>query len=94
MPFWNIPDPVLYSLIGEKNRRLERPEDAETIQNGMTDEMWALIWECSTPDPNGRPSAFEVSSKTKDLATSWTPRSAAEIYSTLLSSRCVRTEYS
>lgn len=52
----------MVKTVVELNERPAKPEplsDAYT-QNGLTDEMWAMVERCMDADPNRRPSARSI----------------------------------
>lgn len=73
VPFYNIPDAALYTVIAEKKKRLEKPVSVEAMQRGLTEPMWELLWDCSMPEVGSRPTAPDVSFRTRELATAWIP---------------------
>ncbi|OCH91140.1 kinase-like protein, partial [Obba rivulosa] len=50
---------------------LQRPSSQVVLSRGFTDEMWTLLVECSSVNPDERPNFAKITSKTASLANSW-----------------------
>ncbi|KAG8865764.1 hypothetical protein FRB97_004442 [Tulasnella sp. 331] len=48
-PFLLVPDAAIYYHISGRQTRLTRPIDNPTINRGLNDAMWELIWNTSEP---------------------------------------------
>ncbi|KAG9001957.1 hypothetical protein FRB93_011929 [Tulasnella sp. JGI-2019a] len=67
-PFLLVPDGAIYHHIGEKHTRLTRPIDPTTLNRGLNDAMWSLIWNASQPLSAHRPDFSVICKTTERLA--------------------------
>ncbi|KAG9031995.1 hypothetical protein FRB95_002017 [Tulasnella sp. JGI-2019a] len=67
-PFLLVPDGAIYRHVGEKHTRLARPTDPATINRGLNDAMWDLIWNASQPFATDRPDFGVICKMTERLA--------------------------
>jgi hypothetical protein len=72
-PFQGVPEEVLFSLVGQQHKRLSRPTSEEAAKRGLTNDMWELVWKCSTPTPDGRPQFSNIIMATAELVKHWEP---------------------
>ncbi|KAG9031999.1 hypothetical protein FRB95_002021 [Tulasnella sp. JGI-2019a] len=67
-PFLLVPDGAICHHVGEKHTRLTRPTDPTTINRGLHDGIWALIWDASQPLAANRPDFSNICQTTERLA--------------------------
>ncbi|KAG9005570.1 hypothetical protein FRB94_001429 [Tulasnella sp. JGI-2019a] len=67
-PFLLVSDAAIFHLISEKHTRLTRPTDPPTINRGLTDAMWSLVWSTSEPLAADRPNFGDICKTTEYLA--------------------------
>ena len=77
-PFQGVPEEVLFSFVGQQHKRLSRPTSEEAAKCGLTNNMWELLWECSTPTPGRRPQFSNIILATAKLVTHWEPVAVEE----------------
>lgn len=69
---------MLYFLIAEKQKRLDKPTDAEVVNRGLTPAMWSLIWNTSDPVPALRYNFTSICNVTEGLVEEWDEALAKE----------------
>ncbi|KAG8991627.1 hypothetical protein FRB93_002614 [Tulasnella sp. JGI-2019a] len=67
-PFLRVPDAAIFHLISEKHTRLTRPVDSITLNRGLSDGVWALVWSTSDPLAANRPDFDIICTETAHLA--------------------------
>lgn len=70
-PFRYVPTELLYAQIFGENKRLERPENPDFKDRGLTDGMWRLIWMSSDPTASARPRFDAICNTTEGLLKDW-----------------------
>ncbi|KAG9033330.1 hypothetical protein FRB95_000337 [Tulasnella sp. JGI-2019a] len=66
-PFFLLQDAVIPHFICEKKKRLTRPTDRATINRGLNDALWALVWNTSEPEVADRPDFNTICEVTQRL---------------------------
>ncbi|KZP01083.1 kinase-like protein [Calocera viscosa TUFC12733] len=67
VPFYTIPDATFFVLVAQQHTRLTRPTSEKVLARGMSDEMWSLLWDCSDPEDEYRPTFDGVRMRTEQM---------------------------
>ncbi|EJU00703.1 kinase-like protein, partial [Dacryopinax primogenitus] len=79
VPFYTIPDATFFVLVAQQHTRLTRPVSEKVLKRGLSDEMWNLLWDCSDPEDEYRPTFDGVRMRTEQMMRFFVPPKEQEV---------------